>query len=153
MIIPNIDWFYQPFIRSFQTMQIEVGATNRKKGFDDTDVDIEKLDDFLYSQGMVEFAPLIGALRNARIGLKLALVVSEISEALEAVRTNTEFDDHIPEFSAEEAEIADAVIRLMNYATDRKLRLAEAIVAKNEFNRNRQDHSKDARAGEHGKRF
>jgi hypothetical protein len=41
----------------------------------------------------------------------------------------------------------------MNYATDRKLRLADAIFAKNEFNRNRADHSAEGRAAEHGKKF
>ena len=85
--------------------------------------------------------------------MKLALVTSELSEALEAVRTNAEADDHIPDFTAEEAEIADAVIRLMNYATDRKLRLADAIVAKNEYNRNRPDHRPENRAFPHGKKF
>jgi NTP pyrophosphatase (non-canonical NTP hydrolase) len=91
------------------------------------------------------------AIRNARAGLKLMLIVSEIGEALEAVRKNLGPDDHIPQFSAEEAEIADAVIRLMNYATDRDLRLAEALIEKNEYNRNRPDHTD--RTGEHAKKF
>ena len=41
----------------------------------------------------------------------------------------------------------------LRYATDRKLRLAEAIFAKNEYNRNRADHSAEGRAAEHGKKF
>jgi NTP pyrophosphatase (non-canonical NTP hydrolase) len=70
-------------------------------------------------------------------GLKLALVTGEISEALEGIRKGNKPDSHIPEFTSEEAELADAVIRIMNYATDCGARLAEAIVAKNEYNRNR----------------
>jgi len=79
--------------------------------------------------------------------------MSELGETLEAVRKNLGPDDHIPGFTAEEAEAADAIIRLMNYAQNRRLRLAEAVVAKNEFNRNRADHSKEGRAAEHGKQF
>jgi len=41
--------------------------------------------------------------------------------------------------------------RLMNYATDRDLRLAEALIEKNEYNRNRPDHTD--RTGEHAKKF
>lgn len=142
------------FVQAFEEMQADAAAINHDKGFDAPDVISKQL----------TAAPFCGDHREAykqhfrdfeaaRAGLKLALIVGEIGEALEAVRKNLGPDDHIPEFSAEEAEIADAVIRIMNYATDRKLRLAEAIAAKNEFNRNRKDHSKESRASEHGKRF
>jgi len=62
---------------------------------------------------------------------------SELSEALEALRHDNPPDDHIPEFSGTEAELADVIIRIMDYAELRGLRLAEAIVAKHEYNRNR----------------
>ena len=81
------------------------------------------------------------------------LSVGELGETLEAIRKNVGADTHIPNFTAEEAEVADCIIRLMNYATDRKLRLAAAIVAKNEYNRNRADHSAEGRAAVHGKQF
>jgi NTP pyrophosphatase (non-canonical NTP hydrolase) len=83
------------------------------------------------------------------------LITGELGEMLEAIRKNqaTEPDSHIPEFTNEEVELADVILRAMNYATDRKLRLAGAIAAKNEFNRNRADHQLENRAGLHGKKF
>jgi NTP pyrophosphatase (non-canonical NTP hydrolase) len=71
-------------------------------------------------------------------GEKIALIHSELSEALEALRKGNPSDSHIPEFSALEAELADVVIRTMDYALYRNLRLAEAIQAKREFNATRE---------------
>jgi NTP pyrophosphatase (non-canonical NTP hydrolase) len=70
-------------------------------------------------------------------GEKIALIHSELSEALEALRHRNPSDSHIPQFSALEAELADVVIRVMDYALYRNLRLAEAIQAKREFNATR----------------
>ena len=70
-------------------------------------------------------------------GEKIALMHSELSEALEALRHRNPSDSHIPAFSALEAELADAVIRIMDYALYRNLRLAEAIQAKREYNSTR----------------
>ena len=149
------------FILEFTEMQAAAAAINKKNGFSTTDPLIDEFEDYFttwiengdISEKNARFKPLFEAFRNARKGLKLALVMGELGETLEAVRKNLGPDSHIPEFTSEEAEVADAIIRLMNYATDRKLRLAEAIVAKNEFNLNRSDHSKEARAGVNGKRF
>lgn len=68
---------------------------------------------------------------------KIALMHSELSEALEALRHENPPDDKIPEFSGVEAELADTVIRIMDYAAQNELRLAEAIVAKAEYNKGR----------------
>jgi hypothetical protein len=144
------------FISGFRALQADAAAINKKNGFSTDDPLMDDFEKWTQQPGVhipEGFLPLIDSFRNARVGLKLALVMGELGETLEAVRKNIGPDSHIPQFTAEEAEVADAVIRLMNYATDRKLRLAEAIVAKNEFNRNRQDHSKAGRAAEHGKKF
>ena len=144
------------FIVAFTELQQDASAINDKNGFNDPDKQIDGLEGFMSTHPMMmplEFQMLPASMRAARAGLKLDLIHGELGEALEAVRKNLGPDEHIPLFSAEEAEIADAVLRIMNYATDRRLRLAEAIIAKNEFNRNRADHSKDARKSEHGKRF
>lgn len=60
-------------------------------------------------------------------GEMIALMHSELSEALEALRHGNPVDDHIPEFKSTEAELADVVIRIMDYGRARGLRIAEAI--------------------------
>lgn len=85
-------------------------------------------------------------------GDRYSLIHSEISEAFEAYRKNLK-SDHIPEFLGEEEELADAIIRIMDYAANKKLRLGEAFVAKLLFNRVRKDHTNEARESENGKRF
>jgi NTP pyrophosphatase (non-canonical NTP hydrolase) len=72
----------------------------------------------------------------------IALMHSELSEALEALRHGNPPDDHIPDFTGVEAELADVVIRIMDYADARGFRVAEAIEAKMAFN--------DSRARKHG---
>ena len=70
-------------------------------------------------------------------GEKICLMHSELSECLDALRHGNPPDNHIPEFSGLEAELADTVIRIMDFAYQKKLRLPEAIIAKHEYNKNR----------------
>lgn len=145
------------FVQAFTELQADAALINKKNGFSTDDALIHPVQmfcqQFMSPAEYEKVAPVFPAFLNARVGLKLMLSVGELGETLEAVRKNLGPDSHIPDFTSEEAEVADAVLRLMNYATDRKLRLAEAIFAKNEFNRNRADHSKEGRAAEHGKKF
>ena len=46
--------------------------------------------------------------------------------------------DHIPEFSGVEEEFADVVIRIMDYSKQMGLDVAGAVIAKKEFNKNRE---------------
>lgn len=69
-------------------------------------------------------------------GTDIALMHSELSEALEAIRKDLR-SDHIPEFSGVEEEMADVVIRVIGFCGKYKLRLAEAIIAKMDFNMTR----------------
>lgn len=78
-------------------------------------------------------------------GEMLALIHSEISEALEAIRAGNPPDDKIPDFTSVEVELADAVIRIMDMAIARQWRVAEAIEAKMAYNK--------TRAFKHGKAF
>jgi hypothetical protein len=67
----------------------------------------------------------------------VALIHSELSEALEGIRTGNGPDDHCPEFTVAEVEMADAVIRIMAGSKSRGYRLAEALLAKAAYNRTR----------------
>jgi len=70
-------------------------------------------------------------------GEKIALCHSELSEALESLRHGDPADDKIPEFTGSEAEFADTIIRICNFAAMRGQRLGAAIVAKLKYNRTR----------------
>lgn len=70
--------------------------------------------------------------------MKIALMHSELSEALEALRKDpAKSDQHCPEFTNLEIELADCVIRIMEFADTKQLRLAAAILAKAQFNATR----------------
>lgn len=71
-------------------------------------------------------------------GEVIALMHSELSEALEALRHGNPPDDKIPEFTGVEAELADVIIRIMDMAPARGWRVAEALVAKIAFNTTRE---------------
>lgn len=69
-------------------------------------------------------------------GELIALIHSEVSEMLEAVRKPGD-SDKLPSFTAEEEEAADVAIRLFDYAAGRNLRLRDAIFAKMAYNKTR----------------
>lgn len=68
---------------------------------------------------------------------RIALIHSELSEALEADRKEDAPDKHCPEYNARTVELADAVIRIFDTAKAHGLPLAEAIIAKTRYNHNR----------------
>jgi NTP pyrophosphatase (non-canonical NTP hydrolase) len=68
---------------------------------------------------------------------KLGLMVTEIAEAIEGRRHGDPASDKIPDFTAQEEELADCIVRIMHYAAHRKLRVAEALVTKLDYNDNR----------------
>jgi len=78
-------------------------------------------------------------------GELIALMHSELSEALEYLRHGNPLSDHIPEFTGVEEELADLIIRVMDMAGAYGYRIPEAIIAKLEFNATR-EHM-------HGKKF
>ena len=71
-----------------------------------------------------------------RRALKIALIHSEVSEILEAVRKPSP-DKHLPHLSNEAVELADTVIRVLEYAGSFGIGLGQAIEEKMAFNRSR----------------
>lgn len=90
------------------------------------------------SDGHQKLYEIADKLENRNTGEMLALMHSELSEALEGERHGNPPSDHIPEFSAVEEELADVVIRIMNMSERRGYRTAQAIVAKIKFNHGRE---------------
>lgn len=74
----------------------------------------------------------------------IALTHSELSEALEYSRGDDVSDKIWPHTGVEE-ELADVILRIMDYATAKGLLVSKAIEAKNEYNKTREH--------KHGKRF
>ena len=88
---------------------------------------------------------------SKNIGDQIALIHSEISEAYEGHRKNKP-DEHIPELTSFEVELADALIRILDTAGGCNLRLAEAFERKMEYNRQRADHKPENRLKDDGKK-
>lgn len=70
---------------------------------------------------------------SGNFGEKVALIHSELSEALEANREGLAAE-HIDDFSGEEEEFADTIIRILDLSAERGYRLGEAITAKMQYN-------------------
>ena len=84
-----------------------------------------------------------GESRN--VGEIIALMHSELSEGLEADRKGRPADDKVPQFDGLTAELADTVIRIMNFAGEERLPVGAAIIAKMRMN--------ETRPPKHGKAY
>ena len=85
-------------------------------------------------------------------GELLALIHSEISEALEGERKNL-MDDKLPHRKMAEVELADALIRILDYAAGFGYDLQGAFDEKMAYNATRADHTHEARKIAGGKQF
>lgn len=81
---------------------------------------------------------------NPSDGEKIVLMHSELSEAIEGLR-KPHADEHCPKFGNAEIELADCVIRIMDFCEKKGYNLGEAISAKMQYNLTREY--------KHGKKF
>ncbi|GAA3721338.1 hypothetical protein GCM10022421_32430 [Oceanisphaera sediminis] len=85
-------------------------------------------------------------------GELLMLIVSEVAEAMEGERKGL-MDDKLPHRPMAEVELADAMIRILDYAGGYGYDVAGALVEKLAYNMSRADHKPENRAAANGKKF
>ena len=86
------------------------------------------------------------------VGTKIALIHSEVSEALEGVRKDN-MDSHLPHRKTVEVEFADTLIRIFDLAGWLNLDLDGAVYEKLLYNAQRADHKPENRAKKGGKKI
>lgn len=96
--------------------------------------------------------PKTGAKLARNKGEMLMLIVSEISEAMEGERKDL-MDDKLPHRKMAEVELADALIRIFDYAGAYGFDLDAAVAEKRAFNAQRADHKPEARLAAGGKKW
>lgn len=85
-------------------------------------------------------------------GELLALIHSEISECLEGERKDL-MDTHLPHRKMAEVELADALIRIFDYAAGFDYDIDGAFAEKMAYNAHRDDHKPENRKLANGKKF
>jgi len=96
--------------------------------------------------------PATGKPIDRNKGEMVSLMHSELSEMLEYIRKGGK-DKHLPNRDGEEVELADTVIRILDYAGFRGMDLQGAIMEKWAYNQTRADHKLENRMKEGGKKI
>jgi NTP pyrophosphatase (non-canonical NTP hydrolase) len=96
--------------------------------------------------------PATGERLDRNKGELLMLIVTEIAEAMEGERKNL-MDDKLPHRKMAEVELADALIRIFDYAGAFGFDLDGAVAEKRAFNATRADHKAEARLSANGKKW
>lgn len=78
-------------------------------------------------------------------GQALALIHSEVSEALQALRNGNPSSEHIERVQALDEELADIIIRVLDYAFVKGIDIGNAVCEKMKYNLSREY--------KHGKQF
>lgn len=96
--------------------------------------------------------PTNGEKLNKNKAELICLMHSELSECLEGVRKNL-MDDKLPHRKMEEVELADTIIRILDYCGGFNLDIESAIMEKLNYNLTRDDHKPENRIKLNGKAF
>lgn len=116
---------------------------------------INELRDFCYQQALKAGWHTnleTGEQLDRNKGEMLMLIVTEIAEAMEGERKGV-MDDHLPNRPMAEVELADALIRIMDYAGRFNYDLGGATIEKLAYNQNRLDHKIENRIKDGGKKY
>ena len=147
------------FAKAFNLLAVIVNKINHDKGFYDTTLDpdtktaivaqvLAGLDeaDFMITPSLERIVDKaldqVSPARN--FGESLALMHSELSEALEFARKGLK-DDKLPGVDGHLVELADCIIRILDWAGEHEVDLGSIIIDKIIFNQTREY--------KHGKRF
>ena len=110
----------------------DIFEANKAKGFWDEAI-VENVP-FEVAGGTIYADDFLPERRNT--GELIALMHSELSEALEAHRKDKQ-DDHLPQYKGLHVELADALIRILDFAGAHDIRIGEIVKAKLAYNANR----------------
>ncbi len=85
-------------------------------------------------------------------GELIELMHSELSEAHNSIARDLP-DDHLPDRPGGEVEFADCILRILDYCAYKGYDVGGALIAKMIYNKTREDHKREARLADGGKKI
>lgn len=128
---------YEIAVASLDELALAINVWANKKGFWDKPVAIHDAVAGSFSPNAAEY--MVRLIKSQ----KIMLVVTELAELVEGLRKPA--DSSLVGYTNEEEEVADSIIRLLDYSGQYGLRIGEAVLAKMAFN--------EGRPYQHGKAF
>lgn len=116
--------------KSLNQIASEIHQANVNKGFWESENIINKLAAYNFPEEEIQ------AVQKAFKAQRLMLIVSELSEALEADRKDLQ-DNHLPEHKGLDVEIVDGMIRKFDFCGGYKIDIDRIMAEKLEYNKNR----------------